>query len=377
MTTPLNSDIETLGVYQVYTGLGTGTGFLIDERHMLTNCHVVAPYQHVAVELRDRSRLSGHVRRLHPLRDLAVIELGRPMPGAILPLGVGAELQAKQSVHILGYPVGLPLSLTEGVISHARQMFDDQWFVQTDAAINPGNSGGPMLDAQGRIVAVTTCKLRAADAVGFGIPVDDVRRFIDQFRAQQVRFGVQCPSCEELLDRPHRFCPNCGVELEAKHDFGDYFSAPDPDPLTGFVERALEAAGVDPVLARHGEQNWSFHSGSAPIKVWCCCSEHLNFSSPMVQLGTQGLNELFAFLLDGTHAPFGFDLHGRTVRLNLVVHVADAFAAADHPEVTQRVRDFIARADALDEKLIHQFGCTPAPDTQLEALTGEHHDQVA
>jgi serine protease Do len=176
-------DIEKLGIYQVYTGLGTGTGFLIDSNHLLTNCHVTAPYSDVAVELRDRSRISGRVRRLHPYRDLAIVELERAVDGEVLALSENAQLRPKQPVHILGFPVGLPLSLTEGVISHPRQLLDEQYFLQTDAAINPGNSGGPMLDDARQIIAVTTCKLTQADAVGFGIPVADVRLFIEEFRA--------------------------------------------------------------------------------------------------------------------------------------------------------------------------------------------------
>ena len=164
-------EIDGLGVFQVYTGAGTGSGFLIDQRHLLTNCHVVAPYRQVAVEMRDRTRIMGTVRRLHPYRDLAIVELAHAVNEEVLTLGDGSALRPKQSVHILGFPVGLPLSLTEGVISHAHQLLDEQHYVQTDAAINPGNSGGPILDDQRQIIAVTTCKLTSADSVGFVIPV--------------------------------------------------------------------------------------------------------------------------------------------------------------------------------------------------------------
>ena len=74
-------DIERLGVYQVYTGTGTGSGFLIDANHLLTNCHVVQPYREVAIEMRDRSRIIGRVRRIHPHRDLAIVELARAVDG--------------------------------------------------------------------------------------------------------------------------------------------------------------------------------------------------------------------------------------------------------------------------------------------------------
>ena len=366
-------EIDGLGVFQVYTGAGTGSGFLIDQRHLLTNCHVVAPYRQVAVEMRDRTRIMGTVRRLHPYRDLAIVELAHAVNEEVLTLGDGSALRPKQSVHILGFPVGLPLSLTEGVISHAHQLLDEQHYVQTDAAINPGNSGGPILDDQRQIIAVTTCKLTSADSVGFGIPVEDVRRFIDDFRAQKSKFGVQCPACEELIGDALRYCPSCGTDLEAYHEFAEFFDEPDPHPLVNFVESALAKANVDPVLARHGNHNWSFHSGSAPIKVWCCCSEHLNFSSPLAQTGSKGLDQLFQFLLSADHAPFCFDMNGSTIRLNLVVHISDVFASAEHPELAARVTQFVAKANASENLLIDCYGCSPAPETQTDFLNSPAH----
>jgi serine protease Do len=359
----LIDNIERLGIYQVYTGLGTGSGFLIDAEHLLTNCHVVAPYREVAVELRDRSRIVGRVCRLHPHRDLAIVKLARPVPGEVLRLSETATLRPKQAVHILGFPVGLPLSLTEGVISHARQLLDEQYFLQTDAAINPGNSGGPMLDDAREIIAVTTCKLTQADAVGFGIPVADVRQFIEEFRAQTHAFGVQCPACAELIAVQVRYCPSCGTDLEARHDFDEYFAEPELDPLVNFVETALTQAQINPILARHGSHNWSFHSGNAPVKVWCCCSEHLNFSSAIAQTPARGLNTLFQYLLDATHTPYSFDLNGSTIRMNHVVHISDIFAEGGDEELKLRVKSYVEKATATDTLLIDTMGCTPGTES--------------
>lgn len=364
----LHSEIERLGVYQVYTGTGTGTGFLIDPRHLLTNSHVVSPFREVAVELRDRGRVVGRVRRLHPQRDLAIVELAEALDGEVLPLAEDAALSTQQAVHILGYPVGLPLSLTEGVVSHPRQLLDDEYFVQTDAAINPGNSGGPILDDARRIVAVTTCKLNQAENVGFGIPVSDARAFIEAFRAQDEAFGVQCVSCDELITRRQRYCPSCGTDLDARHDFLDYFETPEPDPLVAFIESALRRAEVDPVLARHGDHSWSFHQGSAPIRIWRCCSEHVNLSANLAQTGSRGLQPLFRHLLSDAHAPFAFDLYGSTVRMSLVLHIADIYAETTHAELSKRVADFVHAADAMDDRLIAEFGCQPTPDTRVDRL---------
>ena len=363
------SEIEQLGIFQLYTGLGTGSGFLIDARHLLTNSHVVAPFREVAVEMRDRSRILGRVRRINPHRDLAIVEFDRDVAGEILPLGESTGLRPKQSVQIIGFPVGLPLSLTEGVISHPRQLLDEQYYLQTDAAINPGNSGGPMLDESGQIIAVTTCKLTQADAVGFGIPVNDVRDFINEFRAQSQEFGVDCPACSELIAHATRYCPNCGTDLETRHDFDEFFTQPELDPLASFVETALSGAQFNPILARHGSHNWSFYSANAPVKVWCCCSEHLNFSSAIAQTPKRGLDALMQYLLAESHVPYAFDLNGSSIRMNHVVHISDIFAGGDGADLRQRVAQFINKAAENDVLLVDTYGCDPSPDNLRSHLS--------
>ena len=358
------TNITDLGVYQVFTGGGTGSGFLIAPTVLVTNCHVVAPYRQVAVELRDRRRVLGTVRRIHPQRDLAIVELTTPPGGQILAIQTGDELKPNQPISIVGFPVGLPLSITDGVVSNPHQLLDGQHYVQTDAAINPGNSGGPMLDESRRIVAVTTCKLRAADNVGFGIPGADAQTFIDGFHAQTAAFGVQCPACDVLLEQPERYCASCGSDLESL-ELATYFDPPEPHPLVGFVEDALTSAGVDPVLARHGASNWSFYSGSAPIEIWSCCSEHLCFASPLAKPGKQRLGELFRYLLAADHAPLAFDLDDNVIRLHLTLHISDVFAHHDRAELASWVAQFVASADRFDNQLATDFGCEPAPATQL------------
>ncbi|MEZ4399554.1 MAG: serine protease [Kofleriaceae bacterium] len=361
MTAPA---LTELGVFQVFTGGGTGSGFLIEPTLLVTNCHVVAPYRQVAIELRDRTRVLGTVRRISPQRDLAMVELAQPLPGEILTIRPGDDLEPNQPISIIGFPVGLPLSITDGVVSNPRQLLDGQHFVQTDAAINPGNSGGPMVDDERRIVAVTTCKLRAADNVGFGIPGPDAQAFVDGFHSQTAPFGVLCPACDALLETAERYCQHCGTDL-ASLELATYFDPPDLHPLVEFVETALAGAAVDPVLARHGHHNWSFYSGSAPIEIWSCCSEHLCFASPLAKPGKQQLGELFRFLLAADHAPMAFDLDDNVIRLVLTLHITDVFADADHAELRAWIARFVASADRFDNELHATYGCAPAPTTQL------------
>ena len=171
------------------------------------------------------------------------------------------------------------------------------------------------------------------------------------------------PACSDLIVTATRYCPSCGTDLESRHDFDEYFSAPEADPLANFVETALKAAHINPILARHGSHNWSFHSGAPLVKVWCCCSEHLNFSSPLAQTPTRALEGLFKYLLSAEHAPFAFDLNGSTVRMNHVVHISDIFAAGDDAELSARVRHFVEKAAVTDQLLIQTYACLPGPES--------------
>jgi serine protease Do len=62
-------------------------------------------------------------------------------------------------------------------------------FIQTDASINPGNSGGPLLNIEGEIIGINTAIYQKAQGIGFAIPVNKVRRVVNELlRAGEVRF---------------------------------------------------------------------------------------------------------------------------------------------------------------------------------------------
>src|SRR5262249_14959351 len=54
--------------------------------------------------------------------------------------------------------------------------------IQLDGELNPGNSGGPIVDGEGRVVGMTTSRLRAA-RIGFAIPGERLRGMLRTQRA--------------------------------------------------------------------------------------------------------------------------------------------------------------------------------------------------
>ena len=52
-------------------------------------------------------------------------------------------------------------------------------YLQTTAQINPGNSGGPLFNMRGEAIGVTNMKVAFGEGIGFAIPIDAVKRFLN------------------------------------------------------------------------------------------------------------------------------------------------------------------------------------------------------
>jgi S1-C subfamily serine protease len=165
----------------------SGSGFVIQGGVLLTNAHVVSdarllllylhgdPTPHKAVPV-----ILGHDC------DLALV---RPEEKGLLDklpaLPLDGRPAIRSTVETYGYPAGGDqISSTRGVVSriemqvYAHSGVDRHITIQTDAAINPGNSGGPVMQ-NGRVVGVAFQGTDALENVGFAIPVEVIKHFLD------------------------------------------------------------------------------------------------------------------------------------------------------------------------------------------------------
>jgi tetratricopeptide (TPR) repeat protein len=109
-------------------------------------------------------------------RDIAIVSV---KTGNRVPLKRGDELSLKQGdeVYAIGAPLGLDLSITNGIVSGFRSI-EDQFLLQTTAAIAPGSSGGPLFDRDGRVIGVTTSALNDSPGIYFSVGIGDVTRIM-------------------------------------------------------------------------------------------------------------------------------------------------------------------------------------------------------
>jgi S1-C subfamily serine protease len=116
------------------------------------------------------------------VHDTAVVKV-RKQGLTAAELGNSDKLRVGQKVYAIGNPFGLAggPTVTYGVISATNRTIESQRglvenLVQTDAAINPGNSGGPLVDLEGRVVAINTAIIPYAQGIGFAIPINSAKK---------------------------------------------------------------------------------------------------------------------------------------------------------------------------------------------------------
>ncbi len=165
---------------------GSGSAFLYDVQHLVTNNHVVQDLvDPIYVQLPGAQQAEARVVGRDPLTDLAVLRVD-PQSAQPLPISPqGARLG--ELCFAFGSPLGeFPESISIGIVSGLKRSLptgDKQAIfdvIQTDAAINPGNSGGPLVNVDGQVIGVNTAGITGADGIGFAVPPDTVAEVVHE-----------------------------------------------------------------------------------------------------------------------------------------------------------------------------------------------------
>ncbi len=181
---------------QTYQQKGGGTGFIITADGIIaTNKHVVlddnADYTVITA---DGKSYKPKILAKDPSADLAILKIdASSLP--VVDLGDSSKLEVGQWVVAIGNALGeFDNTVTVGVISAKERQIEAgsgasggateqlSGLFQTDAAINPGNSGGPLVNLAGQVIGVNTAIAGNAQNIGFAIPINSVKKTIDQVR---------------------------------------------------------------------------------------------------------------------------------------------------------------------------------------------------
>lgn len=221
-----------------------GSGFFIRPDLIATNYHVIEGARRVIFKTMDSDKtynIDGFVS-VNKGNDLALLKTTE-MVG--VPLTISQRSIAEgEPVYVIGSPQGLSATISDGIISGKRNMFDNN-LIQITAPISPGSSGGPVFNHFGEVVGVAVLQSKRGQNLNFAIPSKEINLMIE-FQANHSRpfasllsegeisssgrssdINLEGPSQTELVEWTDEIreaiFKNCLKEYKDKADFGFTF----------------------------------------------------------------------------------------------------------------------------------------------------------
>jgi len=144
---------------------GTGSGFLVTDRMMITNEHVIDDCAELEVVFDEDTTVGARALESDKKKDLALLELDEPARAPAV-LFESDEVAAGTPIVAVGFPgindfaagqsLDKPSHISGVVENDTDEAKAGRRILLISAAISPGNSGGPVVDRCGRVVGVVT-----------------------------------------------------------------------------------------------------------------------------------------------------------------------------------------------------------------------------
>ncbi len=174
--------------------VSSGTGFFVAEDGLvLTNRHVVdVPNGMLFIVTNEGRELPATLVDTDLILDIALLRVeGKGFP--VVSLGDSDKIRIGQTAIAIGNTLSeFRNTVTKGVVSGINRRVTAGFAIsgseviekaiQTDAAINPGNSGGPLINLIGEVIGVNAAVSFDGQAVAFAIPINQVKRAIEDVK---------------------------------------------------------------------------------------------------------------------------------------------------------------------------------------------------
>ena len=166
--------------------IAQGSGVIVGENYVATNCHVLKSAWGIKVEQTESDKafalraLRAGTDKKRDLCLLFVQDLSKSPAAQPARIAGARGLEIGATVFAIGAPNGLELSLTRGIVSQLRDIDGESVpQIQTDAAVTFGSSGGGLFDENGRLVGITRLGSISGN-FNFAIPAEWVAEMLEE-----------------------------------------------------------------------------------------------------------------------------------------------------------------------------------------------------
>ena len=165
--------------YDAAGQIKTGSGFFVSaDGRLVTNHHVMQGTVNAQAKLESGAiyNIDGVLASSSTL-DLAVLKADARDMQFLLVDDASNPPQPGTRIAVIGSPLALEGSLSEGIVSASRSVEDGSW-LQISAPISPGSSGSPVLDRHGRVVGVATFIAKEGQNLNFARSSHDLWNYL-------------------------------------------------------------------------------------------------------------------------------------------------------------------------------------------------------
>jgi tetratricopeptide (TPR) repeat protein len=159
---------------------GQGSGFFVNAGgDIITSRHVLEGASRASIITSDGKEFPVQkVIAEDPDGDLIQVSVG--LDGErVQPLQISPAIpQAGERVIVIGTPLGLEKTVSDGIVSAVRDIPGFGRIIQVTAPISPGSSGSPVVNMKGEVIGVTTFFVIAGQNLNFAIPVERISKLV-------------------------------------------------------------------------------------------------------------------------------------------------------------------------------------------------------
>jgi len=170
-------------VVYLHAGDSQGSGFVIDKKGIIvTNWHVVGSSDQITVTLKNgKAYPCASVINYDILKDICILKIDVPGELTFIPLGEYDRIDIGEKVYVIGNPLGLKYSISDGIISQKEEDVLYVKLLQFTCPISSGSSGSPLLNTKGEAIGIVKGSLFPMDSevivqnLNFAISSEEVK----------------------------------------------------------------------------------------------------------------------------------------------------------------------------------------------------------
>lgn len=208
--------------------LSRGSGFFIDADRIVTNRHVIEGAHRAEIHSSNGTVIPVKgVLAVDAEGDIALLKID---PQQIRPLPLDkTSPQEGESVVVIGNPLGLEGSVTNGIVSAVRDIPTFGRIIQITAPISSGSSGSPVVNMQGQVIGIATLQVTGGQSVNFAIPSERISQL-------QVSTMMSLPELVATAGRNKR-----AKAVQFFRDGLSFLSKDDCEKALPYFEKAVES----------------------------------------------------------------------------------------------------------------------------------------